>query len=240
VTTAPQWPFSKWNLYDAGIGTPFLAAWPGVIRPGSRSDAMVQWIDLLPTLIEFAGGKSPEGIDGRSFADVLRGQRTTHREVIYTTHSGDGNMNVYPIRALRTPDWKYILNLHPEFAHTTHIDQGAGAGDGWRYFREWVWSAKTDAGAAAVVQRYHQRPREELYDLRADPHEQRNLAADPQHARAAGRNAGAARSLDEGPGRPSHGLHQPRLLSDPSSYAPVVDEPPAAAPKKKARKGKGV
>ena len=107
-----QWPFSKWNLYDAGIRTPFIAAWPGVIQPGARSDAMVQWIDLLPTLIEFAGGKPPEGIDGRSFADVLRGKRTTHRDVIYTTHSGDGTMNVYPIRALRTRR----LEIHPESA----------------------------------------------------------------------------------------------------------------------------
>ena len=215
-----QWPFGKWNLYDAGIRTPFIAAWPGVIQPGSRSDAMVQWIDLLPTLIEFAGGTPPEDIDGRSFADVLRGKRTAHREAIYTTHSGDGNMNVYPIRALRTPDWKYILNLHPEFAHTTHIDQGAGAGDGWRYFREWAWSAKTNPDAAAVVKRYNERPREELYDLRADPHELRNLAADPQQAARLAEMRAQLEAWMKDQGDKLTVFNPPRLLSDPSSYAP--------------------
>jgi N-sulfoglucosamine sulfohydrolase len=189
-----QWPFGKWNLYDAGIRCPLIVAWPGVIPPGSRTGAMVQWIDLLPTLLELAGGSAPADIDGRSFADVLRGRRSEHRDVIFTTHSNDGRMNVYPIRALRTRDWKFILNLHPEFAHTTHIDLGSGAGDGWRYFREWVWAAETNAAAAAVVKRYHARPREELYDLSADPDELRNLARDPQHA---------ARSRgDERPARP--------------------------------------
>ncbi len=52
-----QWPFGKWNLYDAGIRVPFIAAWPGVIKANSVADAMVQWIDLLPTLIKTSGGK---------------------------------------------------------------------------------------------------------------------------------------------------------------------------------------
>ncbi len=231
-----QWPFGKWNLYDAGIRTPFIATWPGVIPPGSRCDAMVQWIDLLPTLIEFAGGTPPEGLDGRSFADVLRGKRTDHREAIYTTHSGDGNMNVYPIRALRTTDWKYILNLHPEFAHTTHIDQGAGAGDGWRYFREWVGAAKTNAAAATVVKRYNERPREELYDLRADPHEQRNLAADPQHAARLAKMRAQLEAWMRDQGDQQTVFNQPRPLSDPSSYAPVLTEPPAAPAKRGGKK----
>lgn|GEM_PF-5474116 len=42
-----------------------------------------------------------------------------------------------------------------------------------------MWSAETNAAAAAAVRRYHARPAEEHYDLRADPHEQRNLAGEP-------------------------------------------------------------
>lgn len=59
VTAAAQsTPLGKWNLYDAGIRVPLIAAWPGVIKPNSVSDAMVQWMDLLPTLIDAAGGGS--------------------------------------------------------------------------------------------------------------------------------------------------------------------------------------
>jgi arylsulfatase A-like enzyme len=177
-----QWPFGKWNLYDAGIRVPMIMTWPGVIAPGQRSAAMVQWIDLLPTLIEVAGGQVPEGIDGRSFAGVLRGEATEHRQEIYATHSGDGEKNIYPVRALRTQSFKYIRNLLPEFAHTTHIDQGGGSGDGWKYFDSWVAAASASPAAAARVQAYHQRPAEELYDLRKDPAEMRNLAAEPSHA----------------------------------------------------------
>ena len=43
-------------------------------KPGTRTDAMVSWIDILPTLVEVAGGTPPQGIDGRSFAGVLRGR----------------------------------------------------------------------------------------------------------------------------------------------------------------------
>ena len=70
----------------------------------------------------------------------------------------------------------------PDKAHTTHIDRGAGSGDGWRYFDEWVALAKLDGTAAEQVRAYHQRPAEELYDLKNDPDELHNLAADAQQA----------------------------------------------------------
>lgn len=176
-----QWPFGKWTLYDAGIRTPLVAVWPEKIEAGARTDAMVSWIDILPTLVEVGGGKPPQEIDGKSFMGVLRGQAREHRDRIFTTHSSDPPMNVYPARSVRTSDWKYIRNLHPEFSFTTHIDLGKPV-DGAGYFASWREKAKTDAAAAAVVKRYHERPLEELYDLRADPLERRNLAGDPQHA----------------------------------------------------------
>jgi len=215
-----QWPFAKWNLYDAGIRSPLLAAWPGVIKPHALSTAMVSWIDLLPTLVELAGGTPPRGIDGRSFAGVLRGRTDTHRDRIFATHSGDGRMNIYPMRALRTQQYKYILNLHPEFAHTTHIDQARGK-DGLIYWLSWVNRGKADPAAAAIVNRYHRRPREELYDLQADPHELRNLADDPKHAdRLAGfRTELQAWMAQQGDTRTV--FAEPRLLADPASWAPA-------------------
>ena len=162
-----QWPFGKWNLYDSGIRVPLLAAWPGVIQPGSRTAAMVQWIDLWPTLIAAAGGTVPTGIDGRSFFPVLRGEAATHREAIFTTHSG-AELNVYPIRAVRTAEWKFIRNLHPEFAHTTQIDK-ALARYGGRYWISWFEKAKRDPAAAATVNRYHRRPAVELYGSSGRP-----------------------------------------------------------------------
>lgn len=221
-----QWPFGKWNLYDAGIRVPFIATWPGVIKPGSVSGALVQWIDLFPTLIAVTGGKVPDGLDGRSFASVLRGKAREFRREIYTTHSGDGAMNVYPIRSVRTRDWKYILNLNPELAHTTHIDK-AKAGDGLKYFASWYERGQTDANAAAIVKRYYERPQEELYDLRHDPHEQRNLAADPKQAKRLAQLRAQLEAWMKAQNDSRKVFNQPRPLSDPASTRPAtLAEPP--------------
>jgi N-sulfoglucosamine sulfohydrolase len=175
-----QFPFGKWNGYDAGVRTPLIVSWPGRIKPGTTTGAMVSWIDLLPTCLEAAGGKAPDGISGRSFLPVLRGGVTEHRDQVFLTHSGDGDMNRYPLRAVRTRDWKHIRNLDPTAEHHTHIDKAA-AGDGRDYWDSWAAKAKTDPAAAAVVKRYHTRPAEELYNLRVDPNELINLAGDPKH-----------------------------------------------------------
>lgn len=164
-----QWPFAKWSLYDAGIHMPFVAGWPGVTRPGSRTNALISFADLLPTLVELAGGTPPADIDGRSFASVIRGRTGKHQAEVFAAHSGDRDFNVYPMRCVRTAKFKYILNLHPEFEYTTHIDT-AGPNDGRIYFDSWVAKARVDSGAAAVVKRYHEHPAEELYDVVADPH----------------------------------------------------------------------
>lgn len=227
-----QWPFGKWNLYEAGVRVPLIVAWPGHIRAGARTNAMVQWVDLLPTFIELAGGVPPPDLDGRSFAGVLRGETDRHRDQVFLTHTGDGRWNIYPMRGVRTAEWKYIRNLHPEYYYSTHIDL-AGADDGAAYFRSWEARGRTDSAAAAVVRRYHERPAEELYDLRTDPLEQHNLAGRPEQAarlaqlrtqvdgwmRAAG---------DEGQ---THAV--PRLLTDPERTKPPVAPKQGKQPAKK-------
>ena len=171
-----QWPFGKWNLYSDGVRTPMIASWPGRIVAGSRSDAMVSWIDVLPTLVEVAGGASPTEIDGRSFLPVLDGEESKHREVIFTTHSGDGDYNVFPMRAVHTADgWTYIRNLHPEFRIGSHVTRTI-ADNG--YWASWLEAALVDSKANELVYKYQNRPAEELYNTTVDPWEQTNLIDD--------------------------------------------------------------
>jgi arylsulfatase A-like enzyme len=210
-----QWPFGKWNLYDSGIRVPLIAVWPDFIKPKTQTAAMVQWIDLFPTFIEIAGGTMASDLDGKSFANVLRGVSTSHRTVIYTTHSGDGDKNIYPIRSMRTDRFKYILNLLPNYAHSTHIDRGGGSGDGWRYFDEWVSAAKSDPKAAERVRAYHQRPAEELYDLSIDPSERNNLAADPLHAARLSEMRMQLEAWMKSQGDKKTVFNTPRALDDP-------------------------
>jgi N-sulfoglucosamine sulfohydrolase len=176
-----QWPFGNWNLYDAGIRTPFIASWPGMIKPNTKTKAIVSWIDILPTLVELGGGEITQNIDGRSFADVLKNGNQEHRNFIFTTHSGDHDKNVYPIRSVRTEEWKYILNLNPEYAYTTHIDLVL-SDQSCAYWTDWIERAKTDKNARTIVDRYHKRPKEELYHLPSDPYEQKNLVFNSKHS----------------------------------------------------------
>ncbi len=183
-----QFPFGKWNCYDAGVHMPLVAVWPGKVAAGKRTDAMVTWEDILPTCIEAARGTPPAcgtgpgEITGRSFLGVLRGQTSEHRTRIFATHSGDGNMNEYPIRSVRSPEWRYIRNLDPKAEHHTHVDK-AVLEKGRAYWLSWERKAAGDSKAAAIVKRYHTRQAEELYNVKADPYEQQNLASDATMAK---------------------------------------------------------
>jgi uncharacterized sulfatase len=171
-------PFAKWTCYESGLRVPFIVRWPGYVEPGTTTSAMIEFVDVLPTFIELAGGRTPRDLDGQSFASVLSGKSATHRSAVYGTHTSEGmnNGGFYPIRSVRIGNLKYILNLNPDGAFTNNITEGSELfGDLWG---SWQELAKTDARARDRVTFYQHRPLEELYDLDADPYELRNLAND--------------------------------------------------------------
>jgi len=176
-----QWPFAKWTLYEAGLHVPLIVSWPGHVTAGRHTPALVSWLDILPTLLEAAGAdaKAASDIDGRSFMPVLIGSTNEHRDRIFGTHSGDGNVNFYPARSVRIGSLKYIRNLDASLEFHTHIDL---VPRDTRYWPSWVAAAKSQKDIAALVQQYLHRAPEELYDLSTDPDELKNLAADPAHA----------------------------------------------------------
>jgi N-sulfoglucosamine sulfohydrolase len=178
----PQWPFAKWTVYDAGIRVPLLVRWPNVVKAGGATDAMVSLADVVPTFVEAAGGKPPEGLDGQSFLKVLQGQTGVHRERIFATHTGDGEWNRNPARCIRSGRYKLILNLAPEITHTTHMDLAKDHDGGREYWPSWEERAKTARRAAAVIDRYRNHPKEEFYDLLTDPNEIHNLIGDQKYA----------------------------------------------------------
>jgi arylsulfatase A-like enzyme len=175
----PEWPRCKWTVYDTGLLVPLLVRWPGRITPGAVADAIVSQVDILPTLVDVAagtvGGDAP--IDGLSFKDVLLGRRADFRDRIFATHTGDGEMNVFPQRCVRDRRFKYILNLRPENTWTTHFTKVPGIPNSHKeVWDTWIEKARTDPGAARLVDAIEHHPAEELYDTQADPDEFNNLA----------------------------------------------------------------
>ena len=214
-----QFPFGKWTLYDEGTRVPLIVARTGKIAAGERTDAMVSWVDILPTLIDVCGGKLPKNLDGRSFAPVLNGDTKSHRDRIFTTHSGDRKMNVYLSRSIRTDRYKLIWNPHPEFAFTTHIDLllRETSGD---YFKQWTDRARTDKRAARIVASHHGRPEYELFDLLKDPNEQTNLAGNSDLGHVQKELSTELKTWVQMQGDKLTVFHEPLMLDAPETWVP--------------------
>jgi arylsulfatase A-like enzyme len=180
-------PFGKWNLYDTGLRVPFMASWPGVIEPGSKTESMINLADVLPTFLEAAGESIPDGLDGKSFLPVLKDGSQKHRDVVFGTHTGnnngpENNHNNNPMRTIRTPTHRYIFNLEPDRLFNTSCRTHDPRVSPRAYYKTWQEKAKTDDFAKRMIQAFEHRPADELYDLEADPYEMNNLADDPKHA----------------------------------------------------------
>ena len=83
----PQLPGGKWTCWNYGQSSALVARYPAKIKAKSTSDAIVQYEDILPTLMEFVGGDEIEGIDGKSFLKALFGKEKEHRRFAYGIHN---------------------------------------------------------------------------------------------------------------------------------------------------------
>ncbi len=175
-------PGEKWTCYAQGLHVGIILRWPGKVAPGSVSEAMINYIDVVPTFIEAAGGKPVPGLEGRSFMKVLAGETGEHNQYAYGIQTSKGAIGSpetgYGVRSVRTKDFKYVMNLNHEVAYANWVTER----DGEKFWQSWRDKAETDAHAKTLVDRYVDRPAEEFFDLREDHYEMKNLAEDHQYA----------------------------------------------------------
>jgi len=178
-----QFPGCKWTNWDTGIHTGLIARWPEKIEGGRTTDAVVQYADILPTLLTLAGGDcNGKPYDGRSFAGVLRGEETSHRQYAYGLHNNIPEGPRYPIRTVTDGGWRYIRNLLPEEIYIEkHLMgiKGTGALNN-PYWATWLRDSWNNPHTYKVVRRYMRRPAEQLYHTAEDPYEMSNLAGTPE------------------------------------------------------------
>lgn len=178
-----SFPFSKWTLYDQGLRSGFIVRWPGKVKPGSRTAALAQYPDILPTLIDIAGGNPTKattgsvdglgktGFDGTSFKKVLLGQAGQLREYVYGVNTTRGIINgsdAYASRSVRNHEFLYIHNLNYQTTYSNVVTNSP-------IFKAWLEKEPVRAGF------YLTRPEEELYDVKSDPYQLKNLAGDPAY-----------------------------------------------------------
>jgi uncharacterized sulfatase len=174
----PQLPFAKWTCYRYGQSSAMIVRYPGHVQAGSTSDALVQYEDIVPTLIEAAGGQPVAGLDGVSQLDVFLGKATDKRQWAYGMHNNIPEGPAYPIRSIQDKRYKLIVNLTPDSTyHEKHM-----MAEGNNRWQSWIVSARTDPYAKWLVDRFVKRPAIEFYDHETDPWELNNLADDPAYS----------------------------------------------------------
>lgn len=255
---APGFPHGKCNLYDFGSSVSLAISGPGV-RGGRVVDDLITLPDLAPTFLEVGGVKPPAVMTGRSLVKLLAstrsGQVEPARDAVFIgrerhVESARADFMPYPQRAIRTHDFLYIVNFRPdrwplgdpyrldgsnppsaeEITEETRItlpDEDAGP------TKAWLVGVRNDPQWKTHFQWvYGKRPREELYDLKADPQQSKNVAAEPRYAKQ--RAALEQRLMDE-----LKRTGDPRLIDDGKFFeTPPMSGPTTDTGGRKA-KGKG-
>jgi len=176
-----QFPGNKYTNWNTGVHTAFIVRWPGKTKAGVRTDALIQYVDVLPTLLD-AVGENLDNVEfsGSSFLSVILGQSNYHRKYAYFMHNNVPEGTPYPIRAVTDGKYHYIRNLLHENLYTEKHIMG-GQGPISSYWSTWMWDAPTDQHTYKMVSRYMKRPNEELYQMEEDPYNLENLAANDKY-----------------------------------------------------------
>jgi N-sulfoglucosamine sulfohydrolase len=195
-------PRCKATLYDTGTHVPLAIRWGAKIKGGRTVEDFVSLTDLAPTFLEATGLKPSADMTGRSLVAILEsgksGQVDPTRQFVLA--GMDRHVFANPSRAIRTSDYLYILNYTPAKWPT---GRGKGAPPVYDFTkRHWpsgaeAFSFNIDPSPTKQYMLLHRddaqlrtlnglafgpRPTEELYDLRKDPQQLKNVAAEPQYS----------------------------------------------------------
>jgi N-sulfoglucosamine sulfohydrolase len=172
----PPFPGAKTTLYDPGMHLPLIISSPAQKRRGLTNNAMVSWIDILPTILDWTGVPKPAALTGRSVLPILEEENPKGWDVAYASHQCHEVTMYYPMRVIRTRKHKYIRNLAHKLDYPFASD----------LYNSPTWQGILERGDKMMggreVEKYVHRPLEELYDLESDPNELKNVAADPKYA----------------------------------------------------------
>ncbi|WP_337994443.1 sulfatase [Lentisphaera marina] len=180
------WPRGKGSLYDLGTRVPLIIRWPARIKPGRVVNDFISFTDFAPTFLEAGDVNVPTQMTGKSLMTILESPKSgtieakrdrAHLglEAHPTTGPYTWWLGYMSCRAIRTAEFLYIRN-YPRDGHT-----------GWKPTQAGPIvdiMQKQMATDETAKQHYNLcfgiRPEEELYDIKADPHQVKNLAADPR------------------------------------------------------------
>jgi N-sulfoglucosamine sulfohydrolase len=194
----PPWPGAKTCLYQPGMNLPLIVRDPSVKKVGGKTDAIVMWSDITPTVLDYCdvtpkpavairtrenvgkqitqGKKVPVKFHGKSFLPTVGVEHPKGFDEHYASHTFHEITMYYPMRVIIRGKYKLIFNIAHQLPYPFASDLYASP----------TWQAvlrdKDEVYGRRTVYAYLHRSRFELYDLEADPDEIHNLVTDRKHA----------------------------------------------------------
>jgi N-sulfoglucosamine sulfohydrolase len=170
-------PGAKTTLYDPGIHLPCIIKPPSAAFKGQTCDAMINWADITPTILDFCTA-IPSGIkfQGRSFKQAMNEEHPAGWDQVFASHTFHEVTMYYPMRAIQNRQFKLIWNIAYPLSFPFSVDLETSAT--WQGFLK----SKSSLYAGRNVQKFMHRPEFELYDEKEDPEERSDLSSNPQYA----------------------------------------------------------
>ena len=156
----------RW-MYEESMRMPFLVRYPKMIKAGTETDAIINNVDFAPTIIDLAGGKKPDYMQGDSFKELLQTgkelegwkQATYYRYWMHMAHKHNNPAHF----GIRTKKYKLIFFYGVDYKKRDTAAQ------------EWAHNPESMSDFQTI-------PGWEFYDLTKDPHELNNLYGDESYS----------------------------------------------------------
>ena len=245
----PGMPRGKCNLHDFGSMVSLFVSWPARVKPGRRIDDFVSLMDIAPTVLEATATKRPDHMIAKSLMNVLTSDQSgvidaTRDHVIIgrERHVGEARRDraPYPSRAIRTTDFLLIRNFKPDRMPMGDVFNRQATAeqllkDHYLAYPDMDASptkvflmTNRDAYRKHFDTAFSVRPEFELYDLKSDPDQVRNVATKTAYSKV-------LRELTERMMKTLRETRDPRVIGDGSMFdrKPYVDPNFIPPPKRK-------
>ena len=175
-----QFSRGKCSNYEAALRVPFIMHWPDKIKSGIQREELISTIDLLPTILDLAGVEKPEFMPGKSLIALAKDEESDWAEYVFAGGTGSAPHFYYPRRSVRDKQFKLIhnINYQEENPHVGFYNRRKGHFVAGTSLEE---IEKLDDDMAEVYRIWRNPPEFELYDLKSDPLEFKNLSEKPEY-----------------------------------------------------------
>ncbi|MEA4916152.1 sulfatase [Proteiniphilum sp.] len=165
-------PQCKTRTNQQGMRTPLIIRYPGTVKKGSTSNALISSIDIMPTILDIAGTSYSKEVDGISFRQILSDPEASFRKYAFAEHNWH-NFMAYE-RAIYSERYIYSMNYLPDLPATPPLDALRGAGYQSMILLWKENKLKPEHSDCFIVPR----PGEELFDYLSDKDCMNNLVSE--------------------------------------------------------------